>query len=85
LAETLKLAGLTPVDVLSKRSRAYKSLGLADQQLSDDELLDLMIEEPTLLRRPLIISPTGVTIGYDQKRLQALVDVSDDELSRKEG
>jgi arsenate reductase-like glutaredoxin family protein len=84
LADTLRRAGLTPSEVLSKRSRAYKSLGLAERQLGDDELLDLMVQEPTLLRRPLILSPGGVTVGFNQKELQALVESSENEPSRKE-
>lgn len=75
----LRRAGLTPFEVLSKRSRAYRSLGLAERQLSDDELLDLMIEEPTLLRRPLIISPAGVAVGFNQTRLHELVESTADE------
>jgi arsenate reductase-like glutaredoxin family protein len=84
LASTLQRAGLTPGEVLSKRSRAYKALGLAERQLSDDELLDLMVEEPTLLRRPLIISPGGVAVGFNQKQLQELIESPEIEPSRKE-
>jgi len=84
LAHTLERAGLTPSDVLSKRSRAYKSLGLAERQPSDEELLDLMVQEPTLLRRPLIISPGGVALGFNQKQLQELIESPENEPSRKE-
>jgi arsenate reductase len=68
----LARAGLTPHDALSKRSRAYKDLGLAGRTVSDDELLDLMIAEPTLLRRPLVIGEKGSTLGFDRKRLEEL-------------
>jgi arsenate reductase-like glutaredoxin family protein len=57
---------------------------LAERQLSDDELLDLMVEEPTLLRRPLIISPGGVAVGFNQKQLQELIESPEIEPSRKE-
>src|SRR5215203_5432412 len=52
LSGILASAGLTPRDVLSQRARAYKEL-VGERDLTDDRLLDLMIEEPTLLRRPL--------------------------------
>jgi arsenate reductase len=68
----LARAGLTPHDALSKRSRAYKDLGLAGRTVSDDELLDLMIAEPTLLRRPLVIGGKGSALGFDRKRLEEL-------------
>lgn len=68
----LARAGLTPHDALSKRSRAYKELGLAGRTVSDDELLDLMIAEPTLLRRPLVISEKGSALGFNRDRLEEL-------------
>lgn len=74
LATLLQRAGLTPRDALSKRSRAYRDLGLAEREVSDDELLDLMIEHPTLLRRPLVITPKGSTLGFSAKKFDSLVD-----------
>ncbi len=58
--------------MLSTRSRAYRELGLAERELSDQELLDLMAREPTLLRRPLIVSERGVVVGFDRRRLEEL-------------
>src|SRR5687767_10943538 len=53
LRSLLDSVGLKASDVLSTRSRVYKERNLADADLSDDQLLDLMVEEPTLLRRPI--------------------------------
>lgn len=63
---------MTPHEVLSKRSRAYKELGLAERDVSEDELLDLMIEEPTLLKRPLVITAQGSSVGFNRERLTEL-------------
>ena len=67
----LRRAGLSPRDLLSTRSRAYQALGLGERRLGDDELIDLMVEEPTLLRRPLVLIDGEVVIGSDRKRLAA--------------
>ncbi|GBD16378.1 Arsenate reductase [bacterium HR26] len=67
----LRRTGLSPRDLLSTRSRAYQTLGLAERELSDDELIDLMVQEPTLLRRPIVIIDGQVVIGSDRKRLAA--------------
>jgi Spx/MgsR family transcriptional regulator len=71
LSAVLASAGLTPRDVLSKRARAYKEL-VGDRDLTDDQLLDLMIQEPTLLRRPLVISGEVTVIGFDRKGLERM-------------
>ena len=71
LSGILASAGLTPCDVLSKRARAYKEL-VGDRELTDDQLLDLMIQEPTLLRRPLVISRQDAVIGFDRNGLERI-------------
>jgi arsenate reductase len=54
LKALLKKAGLSPRDVLRTKEDAYKDLGLAKKNLSDDELLDLMITHPDLIQRPIV-------------------------------
>ncbi len=76
MAAILQRAGLRPSDVLSTRSRAYRAMGLAEGHRTDDELLDLMVQEPTLLRRPLIVGPEGVAVGYNPKRMEELADAA---------
>ena len=34
--------------------------------LSDEQLLDLMAEHPTLIRRPLLVEGDELVIGFDQ-------------------
>lgn len=75
LAALLERAGLKPSDVLSKRSRSYRTLGLAERTPEEDELLDLMVEEPTLLRRPLVLGPCGGTVvGFNAGALRELIE-----------
>ena len=70
----LASAGLTPREVLSKRAKAYAEL-VGDRDLSDDELLALMVQEPTLLRRPLAIKDGHATVGFDRAGLAGLTGV----------
>lgn len=73
LKRVLADAGLTPRDVLSKRSRAYKARALDEDQLSDEELIAVMVEEPTLLRRPLVVSDEDTVIGHNANQLSKLI------------
>jgi arsenate reductase len=54
LKNLLKKAGLSPKDVLRTKEDLYQELGLAKKQLSDDELLDLMVKHPDLIQRPIV-------------------------------
>ncbi len=72
LRALLGRAGLTAHDVLSTRSRAYRDRGLAERNLSAEELIELMVSEPTLLRRPLVVGGAGTAVGFDREKLEAL-------------
>ncbi|BFU91085.1 MAG: Arsenate reductase [Nitrospira sp.] len=54
LKTLLKKAGLSPKDVLRTKEDLYRELGLAKKQLTDDELLDLMVKHPDLIQRPIV-------------------------------
>ncbi len=54
LKSLLKKAGLSPRDVLRTKEDVYQELSLAKKQLSDDQLLELMIKHPDLIQRPIV-------------------------------
>jgi len=64
--------GKTPTELLSRRSIPYRQLGLAEAARSDSELTVLMSEYPGLLRRPIIIAPDEVQIGFNRTALESL-------------
>lgn len=50
----LKKAGLSPRDILRTKEDDYKGLGLAKKNLSEDELIDMMVKHPDLIQRPIV-------------------------------
>lgn len=62
LVELIARAGLTPRQLLRHKGTPFVELGLADQGLSDDALLDAMVAHPVLINRPLVVSPLGVRL-----------------------
>lgn len=77
LATLLSDAGLSVSDLLSTRSKVYKDRQAEIDNLDDDAVLDLMVEEPTLLRRPLVIGNGGAVIGHNSTKLESLVSGQD--------
>jgi arsenate reductase len=49
--------------IFSKRAIKYKSLGLKDKNLSEDDFRKLILEEYTFLKRPVLIDGDKVVIG----------------------
>lgn len=58
--------------VLSKRSPAYKEKKLGERKLSRREAIDLMLEDPNLMRRPLVLSGGKAILGYDAEEYETL-------------
>ncbi len=76
LAALLGEAGLPVTGVLSTRSKVYKERQKEIDGLTDEALLDLMIEEPTLLRRPIVVGAGDVVIGHNPARLETLISAA---------
>ena len=49
--------------LFSKRAMKYKSLGLAQKQLSEKDYRKYILEEYTFLKRPVIVSGDQVFVG----------------------
>jgi Spx/MgsR family transcriptional regulator len=58
--------------ILSTRSPAYKEMKLAERKLSKAEAIDLMLADPNLMRRPLVLSKGKAVFGYDPKAYETL-------------
>jgi regulatory protein spx len=67
--ELLLLLSLTEEgveEIISKRSDAYQILDINFDKLYFEELLELIIQYPTLLRRPLITDGKKLQVGYNE-------------------
>jgi len=62
LESLIARAGIAPRDLLREKGTPYAELGLENPGLSDDALIDAMMEHPILINRPLVVSPLGVKL-----------------------
>jgi arsenate reductase len=51
-----------PRALLRRRGTPYDELGLDDPKWTDDQLIDLMIEHPILINRPIVVTDLGVRL-----------------------
>ena len=56
LKAVLKALNMKPRDLMRKKEAEYKENNLADESLSDDQLINAMIEHPRLIERPIVVS-----------------------------
>jgi arsenate reductase (glutaredoxin) len=62
LVELIAAMGITPRDLLREKGTPYAELGLDDPKWSDDQLIDLMLEHPILINRPIVETPLGTKL-----------------------
>lgn len=64
----------SPKDILATRSPSIKSLGLDLSTISDESLIEGMLKEPKLIKRPIVVI-NGVRVpGATEKSLLGLLD-----------
>lgn len=62
LVSLIARMGISVRDLLREKGTPYAELGLGETSLSDDHLLDAMMEHPVLINRPIVVSPLGVKL-----------------------
>ena len=73
LTALLKKAGLSPRDILRSKEDLYKKLNLAKTTLSDDALVDLMVEHPDLIQRPIVERGDRAVLGRPTENVRELL------------
>ena len=69
LKAILRKLGMRPRDLLRRGEARYAELGLEDRDLSDDALVELMVENPILIERPIVVSGGKAAIGRPPERI----------------
>ncbi len=67
-------ADLTPRSALRTTKSPAAELGLLDEGVSDETLLDAMLEHPVLVNRPIVCSPKGVRLCRPSEAVLDLLD-----------
>ena len=85
LASLVERMGVPARSVLRDKGTPYNDLGLADEALSDDALLDAMIEHPMLINRPIVVSPRGVKLCRPSEAVLDLLPAQRGEFAKEDG
>ncbi|WP_264051089.1 arsenate reductase (glutaredoxin) [Methylobacterium flocculans] len=78
-------AGIRVRDFLREKGTPYAELGLGDESLTDDQLLDAIAEHPILLNRPLVVSPRGVALCRPSEAVLDLLPAQQGEFVKEDG
>lgn len=62
LVRLIDRARLGARQLLREKGTPYAELGLGDESLTEDALVDAMMEHPVLINRPFVVTPLGVRL-----------------------
>ncbi len=72
LEEMQKLAGSYEA-LFSRRALLFKSLGLKDKKLTEQDYKEYILKYDTFLKRPIVVINDKIFIGSDKKNVEALM------------
>lgn len=73
LVSLLRRMGISARGLLREKGTPYHELGLGDESLSEEALLDAMVSHPLLINRPIVVSPLGVALCRPSERVLDLL------------
>lgn len=84
LVSLIRRMGIGPRDLLREKGTPYVELGLAEPSLTDDQLIDAMIEHPVLINRPIVVGPNGAKLCRPSEEVLSVLDRTLDAVFVKE-
>ena len=57
-------------EIVSTRSKAFQELNIDLDEISMNELIDLIEKNPSLLRRPIILDDRRMQVGYNEDEIR---------------
>jgi arsenate reductase (glutaredoxin) len=69
LKAILKKLGLKPRDLMRQGEPRYAELGLKDSDVDDDTLIELMVANPILIERPIVVRGTRAALGRPPEKV----------------
>jgi arsenate reductase len=73
LRELLRKMGISARQLLRTKEDIYKQLRLAERDLTDNEIIDLMVAHPDLIQRPIVEKGSRAILARPAERLREIL------------
>ena len=85
LEELLAAMHARPRDVMRTKGTPAPELGLLDADVSDDRILDAMVEHPVLVNRPIVVTPMGVKLARPSEAVLDILQRQPEGFTKEDG
>lgn len=73
LGKLLAMLGLEPRDLMRQKEAEYAELQLDNPALTREQLIQIMVEYPKLIERPIVVSHGKAAIGRPPEKVLAIL------------
>ena len=85
LEELLAAMQARPRDILRGKGTPAAELGVLAPSVTDDRILDAMVEHPILVNRPIVVTPKGVKLSRPSEAVLDLLDRKPESFTKEDG
>jgi arsenate reductase (glutaredoxin) len=85
LEQLVARMGISVRGLLREKGTRFHELGLGNEGLSDDQLLDAMMTQPILINRPIVVTPNGVRLCRPSELVVELLPPQRGEFLKEDG
>lgn len=72
LKEIIDMLDITPIQLVRKNEAVWKE-NYKGKELSDDEIIQAMIENPKLIERPIVINNNKAVVGRPPENIRLII------------
>lgn len=73
LLQLLEKMKMRPADLLRTKEPIYKTLDIRNRHLTDDQIVDLMVQHPDLIQRPIVEKGSKAILARPAERLKEIL------------
>lgn len=81
----LAAMGARPRDILREKGTPAAELGLLEPGVSDEAILEAMVEHPILVNRPIVVTPKGVKLSRPSEVVLDLLERKPESFIKEDG
>jgi len=85
LQDLFAAMGVRPRDAMREKGTPAAELGLLDPAVSDEEIINRMVEHPILVNRPIVVTPKGAKLCRPSEVVFTLIERVPEHFTKEDG
>ena len=67
-----QILAITPIELVRTKDKYFKTLNVNTNSMNNDEIIELLVNHPKILERPIIVKKNDAVIGRPPENVEKL-------------